>query len=216
MIIPSSDFDFAKYQDGEYGDHCIINGDCLNVLDKMPDNAIDLVWTSPPFKEEDVNCDYWALYDLWFAGMSRIAGKVLGVIHSATKLNALITKYPPKRTMIWSKGMVKYSWRYNPILVYQMEESYSVNKRIWSDVFGVPPLFQREIEKVHKYQDPLKLYSTIFSMFKECAIVLDPFGGSCTTMLAAVNCGMRSICIEIEYDRCVAAEQRMAQEVLSL
>ena len=216
MIITAAEFDFAAYQSGKWGDHLIIHGDCRDVLPKIPDKAIDLVWTSPPFKEEDVDGDYWTLYDEWYRAMFRVAGKVLGITHSATKLNHLIATYPPSRTLIWSKGMVKYSWRFNPMLVYQIDDSYSVNKRIWSDVFGVPPLFQREIEKVHKYQDPLKLYSTIFAMFKECRVVLDPFGGSCTTMLAAANLGMKSICIEIEYSRCLAAEQRLAQEVLAL
>ena len=49
MIIPASDFTFDAYLAGDYGDHCIIHGDCRDVLPKIPDKAIDLVLTDPPY-----------------------------------------------------------------------------------------------------------------------------------------------------------------------
>ena len=148
------------------------------------DNSYDMVFTSPPFKDEDVEGDYWDFYDSFFKEAYRVTNKALIIIHSATKLEYLYQHYPPKRIMIWGKGVVKYSWRFNPILVYQKNE-YKVNKYIWSDVFGVAPIYGSE--KAHKYQDPEILYQTILSMFKDCKTVLDPFMGSGTTGRACLS-----------------------------
>jgi len=40
----------------------IICGDCLEVMKKIPDKGVDFIFTSPPFKEEDVNGSYWRWY----------------------------------------------------------------------------------------------------------------------------------------------------------
>lgn len=172
-----------------------IIGDCLEVLKTFADNSFDIVFTSPPFKDEDVPDEYWKWYDEFFKEAHRVAGKVLIIIHSATKMQEHIVRYPAKRVMIWGKGHVKYAWRYNPIYVYQKTDEYKVNKYIWSDVFGVAPLTGSQ--KAHAYQDPLLLYTTILKMFKGCKNVLDPFGGSGTTANACTEIDMDCVLIEI-------------------
>jgi DNA modification methylase len=49
MIIAGEEFSFEEYQKGTYGDHVIIHADCRTVLPKIPDKAIDLVLTDPPY-----------------------------------------------------------------------------------------------------------------------------------------------------------------------
>lgn len=90
-------------------------GDALEFMQSMGDNSVDMTFTSPPFKEEDVDGNYWKLYGQWFLEMHRVTARVLVIIHSATKLNHIVTTYPPKRTMVWGKGISQYSWRWNPI-----------------------------------------------------------------------------------------------------
>ena len=194
----------------------IICGDCLEVMKGIPDKSVDLVLTSPPFKDEDVDRDYWDNYKLWFNEIKRIVSKVIIIIHSATKINNLITNYPPKRLMIWGKGFSKYSWRFNPILLYQQDEDYSVNKRIWSDCFAVPSLTKWMEKKKHKYQDPENLYIALLKMFKECNIILDPFLGSGTTAVACKELGRNFIGIEIEPKYCEIAERRLANTITEM
>lgn len=177
-------------------------GDCRDVLKTLPDNSIDIIFTSPPFKDEDVEGDYWTFYDEFFKEAYRVAGKALIIVHSATKMNEHIIKYPPKRTMIWGKGIICTAYRFNPIYIYQKSDAYKVNKYIWCDVFGVPSIKGKE--KTHPYQDPLLLYKTILGMFKDCKTFCDPFAGSGTTLKAVQELADKSgedlYCLGIEKD----------------
>jgi adenine-specific DNA-methyltransferase len=173
-----------------------IIGDCLKVMATMPDKCVDITFTSPPFKDEDVNGDYWVEYDKWMKEIFRITDKVVIIINSATRLNEIIRRYPPKRTMVWGKGIVQYAWRWNPIFVYQISEDYKVNKYIWSDCFGAEAI--NGGWKVHIYQDPEILYNCILSMFKGCKIAFDPFLGSATTIITAKENGMIGLGCEID------------------
>src|SRR4030067_3073531 len=139
----------------------IICGDCLDVMKDIPDNSVDMVFSSPPFKDEDINGDYWELYDKWFNEMQRVSSKCVVIIHSATKMNTLAQLYPPKRWMIWGKGIVVYAWRFNPILVYE-KPGYKVNKFIYSATIGIIPIIGSK--KVHKYQYPFELYREVIKM----------------------------------------------------
>lgn len=187
-------------------------GDWLEHSKEFADNSFDLVFTSPPFKEEDVEGDYWELYGRWFAEMMRVASKVVCVIHSATKLNQLIRDYPPKRTIVWFKGYSQVAWRWNPILVYQKSDEFKVNAHIWADAFGYPSV--KPSEKSHKYEDPLALYEAIIKMFRTnhisgCLSCLDPFMGSGTTGVACKKLGMSFTGFEIDRDSFNAADTRI-------
>lgn len=189
-------------------------GDSLEIMRTYPDNSFDIVFTSPPFKDEDVPGEYWQWYDEFFHEAYRVAGKVLIIIHSATKMQEHIVKYPCKRILIWGKGQVKYAWRYNPIYVYQKTDEYKINKYIWSDVFGVAPLVGSQ--KSHVYQDPLLLYTTILKMFKGCINVLDPFGGSGTTGKACKELQLDCTLIEIDSQYSPLIKERIGANIPEL
>lgn len=185
----------------------LFNDDCLKVLATLPDKSIDMTFTSVPFKEEDVCGEYWEQYDLWMKEIFRVTSKVVCIIQSATKLNQVVSKYPPKRTMVWGKGVIAPAWRWNPIFVYQMSDEYKVNKVIWCDAFGIESVLGKW--KVHKYQDPEILYETIIKMFKGCESVLDPFMGSGTTIVCCDKLGKSSIGIEMDAHNFSVAKERI-------
>ena len=116
--------------------------------------------------------------------------------------------------MIWGKGISKYSYRYNPILVYQKGEEYKVNKYIYSDAIGIQSISGKC--KAHVYQDPTRLYAELLKMFKDCETILDPFAGSGTTGIAAKALGRKAILIEREEKYCEIIVMRLAQEYLAL
>lgn len=186
----------------------IVTGDALELAKRIPDKSIDIVFTSPLFKDEDVDGPYWDWYSSWWDEINRVCGKVLCVVHSATKMTELAQRYPPKRWLIWGKGISQYSWRFNPILVYQMNDEYSVNRRIWSDAFGVQSV--TSADKSHKYEDPLELYRLVIGMFTECKTLLDPFCGSGTALAAAKLLRMDYIGFEIDAAAAEKARERVA------
>ena len=185
-------------------------GDCLNIMKSMPDKSVDMIFTSPPFKEEDVKGNYWEFYTEAFTQMMRVTAKALIVVHSSTKMNHIISTWPPKRTLIWGKGFSQMSYRYNPIFIYQISDEYKVNKYIWADVFGVPSVSNPQ--KIHKYQDPLILYETVIKMFKGCVSVLDPFMGSGTTGVACKRLNIEFTGIEIDKENFATAKRRIDEE----
>lgn len=65
---------------------------------------------------------------------------------------------------------------------------------------------------VHPTQKPLGILEPLiqYSVAPGC-VVLDPFAGSGSTLLAARRCGRRAIGVEIDPDYCEAAVQRLSQ-----
>ncbi len=161
----------------------------------FPDKSFDITLTSPPFKEEDVPGDYWTFYEQCFNEICRVTSKVVIILHSSTKLNHIVSCWPPKRTLVWGKVGTMYTYRYNPIFVYQMSDDYKVNKYIWNDCFVHMP--RNGNKKLHRYEDPVNLYLELLKMFKSCQTVLDPFIGSGTTAKAATQLEMDCTGIDV-------------------
>lgn len=94
------------------------------------------------------------------------------------------------------KAVRKFRWRWNGML----QEP------------GTP----KEI-RVHPTQKPEPLMRwAIGQAPDDCALILDPFMGSGTTLRAAKDLGRRAIGIEADERYCEAAARRLSQEVLAL
>ena len=174
----------------------------------LPDHSVDIVFTSPPFKDDDVSGDYFSSYASWMTELLRVASKVVIIINSSTKLNTILSDWPPDRLMIWGKGINLCSYRWSPIFVYGIPP-YKVNKYIWCDAFGIAAINNRW--KVHKYQDPALLYKTIISMFKDCDVVLDPFMGSGTTGKACKDLGLTFIGLDLDFSSVALSIDQVSQ-----
>ena len=71
-------------------------------------------------------------------------------------------------------------------------------------------------DRLHPTQKPVDLMRWCLGFLPTGAVVLDPFMGSGTTLVAAKSLGRRAIGIEIEERYCEVAAQRCSQEVLGL
>jgi site-specific DNA-methyltransferase (adenine-specific) len=96
---------------------------------------------------------------------------------------------------------------------------YGTNGPVKTDFDGaVQNVFRcaPEADKQHIAQKPADVMQWVVSVVPPCSLVLDPFMGSGSTLLAAKAKGHRAIGIEVNEQYCEIAAQRCSQEVMSL
>jgi adenine-specific DNA-methyltransferase len=208
--------------------HC---GDCREVLRAFPPESIDVVLTDPPY-----GVRYRGRY---CSGSEAIEGDeepstILGVyadILRVLKANSFcISFYAWPYADEFVSAWKLFGFRIVSHLVCvknniglgyfsrsQHETAYLLAKghparpeTAASDVF----FWEREPITYHPTQKPLQVISRLIAAFtKEDALILDPFMGSGTTLVAARNLGRRAIGIEIDERYCDVAVHRLAQQV---
>lgn len=82
-----------------------------------------------------------------------------------------------------------------------------------------PGVFRQAVnhgEKMHITGKPVGVMQQLLQVLPPGSVVLDPFAGSGTTLLAAKNLGHRGIGVEMSADYCDVIRTRLSQAVLSL
>jgi len=181
----------------------IICGNCLEVMKKMPDNSIDLIVTSPPFKDEEVDGNYYNWLSELISEMRKIS-KIVLMFNSSTRLIEICKRYEPERVLIWNKKRTEQPFRYEPIFLWN-NNNEKINKYIWNDCFSYLPILKQEVP----YTNPTILYYNIIKMFKNANVILDPFMGSGTTAIACKQLNRNFIGIELNPEYCKIARERL-------
>ncbi len=169
----------------------IYHMDALKGLRLLEANSVDLILTSPPFKDEDAGYSGEEYYHWlgWIIEECKRVSPVTIMFNSATRIVDICQMSIPDRVLVWNKNGSRASYRYEPIFVYA-DNNFNVKSarptphcNVWSDCISLPPVLKQKAP----YQNPLKLYETLIRFFPETKVICDPFIGSGTTALASIR-----------------------------
>lgn len=210
----------------------LYHGDCRQILPQLAAETFDLVLTDPPYLVS--YCGRWGS-DLepiegdcdpsWVLPVYRDIFRVL----KPDSLCLTFYGWPHAETFLSTWRVVGF----RPISVFAL-----VKRRIGLGYFtraqhelayllakGKPPKpavapsdvldWATSGTSLHPNQKPLGAVSKLLSSFSnKTGLILDPFCGSGTTLVAAGQCGRRAVGIEIEERFCEVAAMRLSQQWL--
>ena len=222
--------DFLFYEEPGIQLYC---GDCREVLPEI--EPVDLLVTDPPYnygKQYGIHDDSMGPeeFEKWITECFRLAVERLkdgGMVYftCSTQMMRMCESWDFLRFrqwLIWHRPNLvnvhaQSDWKqtWEPIY-YGGKGKFRATKGVFPDsavfTFATPQTNFLE-GRDHVCQRPLKLIHSWLAR-AEGEIVLDPFVGSGTTLLAAKTFGRRAIGIEIEPKYCEIAVKRLRQEVL--
>jgi site-specific DNA-methyltransferase (adenine-specific) len=210
---------------------CVLQGDCLDVLGEIHQSSCVVV-TDPPYGVGKQIAGDKAPWEVWLPWIDRrIAeccrvGRMVFAFWAATRIVRYIreSEWPPCFEINWHKPMMLHDTSLNgsPFLAHREAILYwgpmspkLAGKRGY-DSFAVNAMWpsQRRAEGIdHPTPKPLELLlQTIPYWTDETDIVIDPFCGSGTHLVAAVRQGRRAIGIDIDPQWVEASRQRLIAE----
>jgi 16S rRNA G966 N2-methylase RsmD len=200
----------------EDADGCVIyHGDCREILPTLP--KVDLVLTDPPYPKEFIAI-YSSVFSLCDQAMTDegLCVAMCGQLYLPT----VIASFPPQwhyvwcgcflvqkdRVPIWPRG-ISAGWK--PLLIYGKQPH---RFKPWKyDIFSAAD-GNRASKQHHEWGQDVGVFSNILTRLDLTGVILDPFMGSGTTLVAAKRLGRRAIGIEIEERYCAIAAERLRRE----
>lgn len=199
-------------------------GDCLKIMKSWPHKCVDLVVTDPPYgmdyesnRYKDGN-PFGAIagdseYPIEAIKESfRLASR--GVL-AFCRWNNLKDIPEPKSFIVWAKNNWtagdlnhEYGRAWEGIAFWPLT-NHSFNKSRPSDVYDLRRVPHSDLS--HPTQKPVALMERLIDS-NVGDVILDPFCGSGTTLLAAERLGRKWIGIEINPEYAKIAEDRIAKE----
>lgn len=191
----------------------VYHGDCIRLLDEVPDGSVDLVVTDPPYlvryRSRDgqtlQNSDHFCWLRPAFAQIARVLKPDRFCISFCewSQADMFLTAWKglglhPVGHLVWVKPYASAT----RFLKYRHEEAYLLAK-------GHPKLPKEPLPDVlpweytgneqHPAQKPVKALEPLIRVFsKPGDVVLDPFMGSGSTLMAARRLERKVIGVEID------------------
>lgn len=189
----------------EHGGIRIFLGDCREILPHL--GPVDLILTDPPYPNKAGH----------FIDSIMAAREALSMAQATRffvfwhQLEVPPVRLPLVGHHIWHRNNTNRPDNYEPIYEFADESERP------SMVFSFPVIFPGLTgcfeATGHPTQKSLKLIRRLLSL-RDWQTVLDPFAGSCTTLVAAKQQGRKAIGIELEERWCEVGARRLEQEVL--
>lgn len=206
----------------------IIQGDCLEVMKRMPDNCVDLVLTDPPYgikadKTQNTN-----------AKSGRVSNGGVWKEYSETDWDSEIPTNDmfqeifrvSRNAIIWGGNYFFLPSCCKWLVWNKIQRSVMTDGEMaWTTLQGQVEIFDMARtdayintphKKVHPTQKPVPLMQWCFEVAKFKGLVLDPFCGSGSTCVSAELMGHDYIGIEISEEYCEIAKQRIIKETRQL
>lgn len=198
-------------------------GDCLEIMPHIPDGAIDLVVTDPPYGINH-SSSYGATWmNTVIAGDSDTSTRDFAVNRYNNVVVFGTWKTPPienvRGVLVWDKGPasgmgdLSFPWKPSWEMIYIKGDRWD-GRRTEGVLRGPTMLTWENRGRVHPHQKPVWLITHFILKDPKSKIILDPFLGSGTTAVAAKQLGRQFIGIEINEDYCKIAVDRLRQEEL--
>ena len=202
----------------------IYHGDCQEILPAL--TGVDVLVTDPPYgiayfsarKRRD-NYARGILGDMDAVLRDWLVGEWDGLPALLFGSWRISRPAGTRAVLIWDKGGalgmgdLSLPWKLDHEEIYVIGHGWR-GSRDTGSVLRVPP--EQSLGRDHPHQKPLRLMKMLLEKCLPSWVVLDPFMGSGSTLVAAKQLGRRAIGIEIEERYCEIAAKRLAQGVLSL
>ena len=191
----------------------LYQGDCIDLLGRFPEHSIDLIVTDPPYIVRYRSREGRTILnddsDAWLK-------PAFTELHRVLKPDSMCISFYGWN-MIDRFMTVWKEVGFTPVGHFVFQKQYASNRRFLSyhheSAFllakGRPPLPQRPLPDVlpwtysgnrhHPTEKPVPVLTQLIGAFSRPGdLVLDPFMGSGSTMVAAASIGRRSIGIELD------------------
>ncbi len=212
----------------------IIQGDCLEVMQGIPDNSVNMVLTDPPYflpVQSYVGTRKGGYAKRHLADTSILKGYFEQIFKEIDRIlkpdgtyyvfcdaqsyfifyQVLFPYCKHVRTLIWDKivSYNGYTWRHQHELIAWGEKSDSIRVPTGDgDILKCRGVLQKD--RLHPAQKPVELLEVLIKKHGKAGdIILDPYAGSGTTAIAALNTGRFFIGIEKDEGYCEIARKRV-------
>jgi len=212
------------------GDITIINDDCLDVIDSLP--PADLILTDPPYKlsqqySSSIDPDNLKAVSSILLVLPRAEqilkdgkflvsfydNRILSLLFEATRKTKLQYQKSIYLYRRWGNAHKWGGWMQttDPVCFFR---KFSDNKIEWGTGQVKHDTYTKdkpeEIETGHPAQKPLEMIIDIINWTtKPGDLIIDPYMGSGTVLIAAKLCGRKAIGIELNREYCNMAKDRI-------
>lgn len=214
----------------------LYHGDCREVMQTL--SAIDLVVTDPPYvfgiasTSQDTKCGGWgdlmnsaSFYAALLGDFRRLLENQRGaawVFNSWRSFPVLArasyeAQWPIESLLVWDKEWIGPGGSRGLRPAYELVSLFVCPEFALSNR-GLPDVWRAKwcgAKEWHPAEKPVPLLRKLIEE-SGGGVVLDPFAGSGSTLVAAKQLGCRAIGIEIEERFCEIAARRLSQRILPL